>query len=120
MSGVKGLLRWSVPWFKSQLDSLVSAAKGLLCGSVPISCKKKRCSHRERCTRAKAKDRVWRWRRQALPIAWWYAVGADQATKLHVWHLIRAIALEMEKEEGLPCEADQVGAGSSCSTLWYF
>jgi hypothetical protein len=58
VSGVKGLLRWSVPWFKSQLDSLVSATKGLLRGLVPISRKKKRCSHRKRCTRAKAKDRV--------------------------------------------------------------
>jgi hypothetical protein len=68
-SGVKGLLHWSVPWFKSQLDSLVSAAKGLLRGLVPISRKKKRCSHRERHTRAKAKDRVRRWRRRALPVA---------------------------------------------------
>ncbi len=59
-SGVKGLLRRSVPWFESQLDSLVSAANGLLRGSVPINCKKKRCSHHERHTRAKAKDRVWR------------------------------------------------------------
>ncbi len=56
-------------WFKSQLYSLVSAAKGLLHGLVPISHKKKRCSHHERCTRAKAKDRVWRWRCQALPVA---------------------------------------------------
>ncbi len=63
VSGVKGLLRRSVPWFKSQLGSLVSAAKGLLRGSVPISHKKKRCSHHKRCTRAKAKDRVWKWRR---------------------------------------------------------
>jgi hypothetical protein len=62
VSGVKGLLCRSVPWFKSQLDSLVSAAKGLLRGSVPISCKKKRCSHCKCRTRAKAKDRVWRWR----------------------------------------------------------
>jgi hypothetical protein len=69
VSGVKGLLHQSVPWFKSQLDSLVSAVKGLLCGLVPISRKKKRCSHCKRHTRAKAKDRVWRWRRQALPIA---------------------------------------------------
>jgi hypothetical protein len=69
VSDVKGLLRWSVSWFKSQLDSLVSAAKGLLHGLVPISCKKKRCSHSKRCTRAKAKNRVWRWRRRALPIA---------------------------------------------------
>ncbi len=30
--------------------------------------KKKRCSHCKRCARAKAKDRVRRWRRQALPI----------------------------------------------------
>jgi hypothetical protein len=22
------------------------------------------------------------------PLLWWYAVGADQATKLHVWRLI--------------------------------
>ncbi len=50
-------------WFKSQLGSLVSGVKGLLRGLVPISRKKKRFSHRERCTRAKAKDRVWRWRR---------------------------------------------------------
>jgi hypothetical protein len=69
VSGVKGLLRWSVPWYKSQLDSFVSAAKGLLHGLVPISCKKKRCSHCKHHTRAKAKDRVWRWRCQALPVA---------------------------------------------------
>jgi hypothetical protein len=68
-SGVKGLLRQSVLWFKSQLDSLVSAAKGLLRGLVPISRKKKRCSHCKRCTRAMAKDRVRRWRCQALPVA---------------------------------------------------
>ena len=69
LDGVEGLLRRSVPWFKSQLDSLVFAAKGLLRGSVSISRKKKGCSHRERHTRAKAKDRVWRWRRRALPVA---------------------------------------------------
>jgi hypothetical protein len=62
VSGVKGLLCRSAPWFKSQLDSLVSAAKGLLRGLVPISRKKKRCSHRKRHTRAQAKDRVRRWR----------------------------------------------------------
>jgi hypothetical protein len=56
-------------WFKSQLGSLVSGAKGLLRGLVPISRKKKRCSHHERRTRAKAKDRVRRWRCQALPVA---------------------------------------------------
>ncbi len=56
-------------WFKSQLGSLVSGVKGLQRVWVPISCKKKRCSHRKRRTRAKAKDRVWRWRRQALPVA---------------------------------------------------
>jgi hypothetical protein len=55
--------------FKSQLGSLVSGVKGLLRGWVPISRKKKRCSHRKRCTRAKAKDRVWRWRHRALPVA---------------------------------------------------
>ncbi len=96
---------------KSQLGSLVSAAKGsyldifwnwqnchngdqyfpvwnmLSMFVVPIShgisvtyldmfriwknChnKKKRCSHCKRCARAKAKDRVWRWRHQALPVA---------------------------------------------------
>jgi hypothetical protein len=48
---------------KSQLGSLVSGVKGLLRGLVPTSHKKKRCSHRKRCTRAKAKDRFWRWRR---------------------------------------------------------
>jgi hypothetical protein len=69
LDGVEGLLRRSVPWFKSQLDSLVSAGKGLLRGLVSISRKKKGCSHRERCTRAKAKDRFLRWRRQALPVA---------------------------------------------------
>jgi hypothetical protein len=69
LDGVEGLLRWPVPWFKSQLGSLVSGVKGLLRGLVPISRKKKRCSHHERCTRAKAKDRVRRWRCQALPIA---------------------------------------------------
>jgi hypothetical protein len=70
--GVPGNIR--VPrlfgsWFKSQLSSLVSGVKGLLRGLVPISHKKKRCPHHERCARAKAKDRVWRWRRQALPVA---------------------------------------------------
>jgi hypothetical protein len=47
----------------------VSGVKGLLSGLVPISCKKKRCPHRERRARAKAKDIVWRWRCQALPVA---------------------------------------------------
>ncbi len=56
-------------WFRSQLGNLVSGVKGLLRGLVPISHKKKRCSHCERCTRAKAKERVRRWRRQALPVA---------------------------------------------------
>jgi hypothetical protein len=65
VSAVNGLLRWSVPWFK--LDSLLSAAKGLLRGSVPIGRKKKKCLHRERCARAKAK--VKKWRRRALPVA---------------------------------------------------
>ncbi len=45
---------------KSQLGSLVSGVKGLLRGSVPISCKKKRCSHCKCHARAKAKDRFWR------------------------------------------------------------
>ncbi len=56
-------------WLKSQLGSLVSGVKGLLCGWVPISRKKKRCSHRKRHTRAKAKYRILRWRRRALPFA---------------------------------------------------
>ncbi len=47
----------------------MSGVKGLLRGLVPISRKKKRCLHRKLCTRAKAKDRVWRWRCQSLPIA---------------------------------------------------
>ncbi len=47
----------------------MSGVKGLLRGWVPISRKKKRCSHRERHTRAKAKDRVQRWRRRALHVA---------------------------------------------------
>ena len=53
VSAVNGLLSWSVPWFK--LDSLLSAAKELLRGLVPIGHKKNKCSHRERCARAKAK-----------------------------------------------------------------
>ncbi len=65
MSAVNGLLRWSVPWFK--LDSLLSATKGLLCGSVPIGRKKKKCLHRECCARAKVK--VKKWQHQALPVA---------------------------------------------------
>ncbi len=69
LDSVEGLLRWSVPWFKSQLDSLVSAAKGLLRGLVSIGRKKKRCSHCKRRTRAKAKDRFRMWRRRALPVA---------------------------------------------------
>jgi hypothetical protein len=40
LDGVEGLLHRSVPWFKSQLDSLVSAGKGLLRGLVSISRKK--------------------------------------------------------------------------------
>ncbi len=47
----------------------MSGVKGLLRGLVPISPKKKRCPHCKRRARAKAKDRVWRWRRQALPVA---------------------------------------------------
>ncbi len=57
VSTVNGLSCWSVPWFK--LDSLLSAAKGQLRGLVPISRKKKKCSHRERCARAKAKVKKW-------------------------------------------------------------
>ena len=53
VSAVNGLVCQSVPWFK--LDSLVSAEKVLLCGSFPISCKKKKCLHCERRARAKAK-----------------------------------------------------------------
>ena len=56
-------------WFKSQLGSLVSGVKQLLRGLVPIGRKKKRCPHHKRCARAKAKDRVRRWRRRALPVA---------------------------------------------------
>jgi hypothetical protein len=63
-------------WFTSQLGSLVSGVKGLLHGLVPISRKKKRCSHRKRRTRAKAKDRVRRWRHQTLPVA----------LVVHCWH----------------------------------
>ncbi len=55
--------------FKSQLGSLVSGVKQLLRGLVPIGRKKKRCQHRERRARAKAKDRVRRWRHRALPVA---------------------------------------------------
>ncbi len=47
----------------------MSGVKGLLRGLVPISRKKKRCSHCKRRARAKAKDRVQKWRRQALPVA---------------------------------------------------
>ena len=65
VSAVNGLLRWSVPLFK--LDSLLSTAKELLHGLVPISRKKKKCFHRECCARAKAK--VKKWQRQALPVA---------------------------------------------------
>ena len=57
VSAVNGLLRRSDPWFK--VDSLVSAAKGLLRGSVPIGRKIKKCSHRERRARAKAKVKKW-------------------------------------------------------------
>ncbi len=47
----------------------MSGVKGLLPGLVPISRKKKRRSHCKPRTRAKAKDRVRRWRHQALPVA---------------------------------------------------
>ncbi len=47
----------------------MSGVKQLLRGLVPIGRKKKRCPHCERCSRAKAKDRVQRWRRQALTVA---------------------------------------------------
>jgi hypothetical protein len=60
-------------WFESQLGSLVSAEKGLYLDIFRIlkNChnEKKRCSHCKRRARAKAKDRVWRWRHQALPVA---------------------------------------------------
>ena len=63
MSDVNGLLRRSVLWFK--LESLVSAAKGLLRGSVTIG--RKKCPHCERPARAKAK--VKKWQHGALPVA---------------------------------------------------
>jgi hypothetical protein len=103
-SGVKGFLRRSVPWFKS-FDSLVSAAKGLLCGLVPTSRKKKRCSHLKRCTRAKAKDRVWRWRRRALPVA--LVVRCRHRSSNKAPHLVSDISKPVrwkwkKKEVGLP------------------
>ncbi len=59
--------------FKSQLGSLVSAAKGSYLDIFWIwknyHNKKKRCSHCECCARAKAKDRVQRWKPRALPVA---------------------------------------------------
>ena len=45
----------------------MSSVEGFLFRSVPISRKKNKCSHRER--RARAKARVRRWRRRALPVA---------------------------------------------------
>ncbi len=45
----------------------MSAAKALLCGLVPIGRMTKKCLHHERCARAKAK--VKKWQRQALPFA---------------------------------------------------
>ena len=51
-----------------QLKCLVSAVRGVFSWSVPISRKKKRkCSHRER--RARVKARVSKWRRRALVVA---------------------------------------------------
>ena len=47
----------------------MSGVKQLLRGLVPIGRKKKRCPHCERHAKAKAKSRVQRWRRQALPVA---------------------------------------------------
>ncbi len=47
----------------------MSGVKQILRGLVPIGRKNKRCPHPEHCARAKAKDRVQRWRRQALPVA---------------------------------------------------
>ncbi len=47
----------------------MSGVKQLLCGLVPTSRKKKRCPHRKRPARAKAKDRIQRWRYRALPVA---------------------------------------------------
>ena len=47
----------------------MSGVKQLLRGLVPIGRKKKRCPHRKRHAKAKAKSRVRRWRRRALPVA---------------------------------------------------
>ena len=58
VSAVNGLLHWSVPWFK--LESLLSAAKGLLRGLVTIGRKKKKCLRCEHFARAKAKVKKWR------------------------------------------------------------
>ncbi len=89
VSGVKGLLRRSVPRFKSQLDSLVSAAKGLLCGLVPISYKRRRGVHIANVVPGpRPRTGFGGGDVEHCPLLWWYAVGADQATKLHVWRLI--------------------------------
>jgi hypothetical protein len=71
--------------FKSQLGSLVSSVKGLLRGLVPISRKKKRCSHRRGVHIANVVPRP-RPRTgfgggdiEHCLLLWWYAVGADQA-----------------------------------------
>ena len=38
------------------------------------------------------------------PLFWWYAVGADQATKLYIWHLIlHSQCVENGKRRSLVC-----------------
>jgi hypothetical protein len=46
----------------------LSAAKGLLCGSVPIGRNKKKYLHRERCARAKAKVKKWQCRAPSVAL----------------------------------------------------
>ncbi len=70
VSGLGELLGWSNPITHKKLKkAFVSGLGGLLGWSCPITHKKKKkVSHRERCARAKAKVRTFRWQDFAVAL----------------------------------------------------
>ncbi len=94
-------------WFKFQLGSLVSGVKGLLRWSVSLSwtvlclllkdyyvdwfpsAARRRGVHIANVVpRPRQRTGFGGGDVEHFPLLWWYAVGADQATKLHLWCLI--------------------------------
>ncbi len=104
LDGVEGLLHWSVPWFKSQLDSLVSAAKGLIRGLVSISPRGRGVHIANVVPGPRPRTGFGGGDVEHCPLLWWYAVGTDQATKLGVWWLIfQSQCIENGKRRRLVC-----------------